>query len=106
MVWYICLGTLAAFGALCAGWACFGGLLRGSTGGAVVCLCRGDGGELPLIRRYSWLRDMGLIRGPLLLVDCGSGVARETRARLGRGMEICSLEELPARLEWERKRLG
>lgn len=89
---------------------CRVGLLRrpaaGSTGGAVVCLCRGDGGELPLIRRYSWLRDMGLIRGPLLLVDCGSGVARETRARLGRGMEICSLEELPARLEWERKRLG
>ena len=107
MVWYLCMGVLAAFGALCALWACFGFLLPGGAGGAVVCMCRPGGRELALVRRCRWLRELGLLRSPVLLVDCGlEPWEREALAQMGRGVEICGLEELPARLELERNRLG
>ena len=98
---WIILTILAAFGALCALWAMLGFLLPGQRGAAMVCICCGD--EEPLLRHYGWLRGMGLLKGPLLLVD--SGLTEEERIRLlkGRqGVEICSPEELYFRLEQER----
>ena len=96
MAGYVILGTLAAFGALCVLWACFGWLLPGGRGGAMVCVGIPDEG---LIARYQWLRGLGLIACPLLVVT------EEGEAILPDGVEICSPEELLLRLEWERKKV-
>ena len=107
MIIWIILTVLAAFGALCALWALFGFLLPGQRGAAVVCLCRDDAREEQIIRHYGWLRDLGFIRAPLLLVD--GTMTEEEQARLlkcRQGVEICTMEELPSRLEQERNRLG
>lgn len=107
MITWIILTVLAAFGALCAMWALFGFLLPGQRGGAMVCVCRGDHREEQIIRHYGWLRDLGLFRAPLLLVD--GGMTEEEQARLlkcRQGIEICTMEELSSRLEQERNRLG
>lgn len=106
MAGYVCLGMAAAFGVFCAAWVLFGWLLPGGIGGALVCICRPGLREEPLVRRYIWLRELGLLRVPLLLV--GSSLPYEEQAHLHRrcgSIEFCSLEELPARLEVERNRL-
>ena len=104
MATWIVLGVLAAFGALSVLWALFGFLLPGQCGAVTVCLCRGDGAEEPLIRRHRWLRDMGLIREPLILLD--GGLTEEEKRRLTRqGLMICDMAELSARLEQEREKL-
>ena len=107
MATMIVLTVLAAFGAVSVLWALFGFLLPGQRGTAMVYLWREPGkGELAL-RNYGWLRDWGLIRGPLLLIDCGMTEEERTRLIKGRqGIEICTLEELPSRLEQEREKLG
>ena len=106
MILWIILTVLAAFGLLCAAWALFGLLLRGQRGAAMICICRGAVEEEQTIRHCAWLRDVGLFRGPLLLVD--AGMSPEERSRLlrcSRGGEICTTEELASRLEQERNRL-
>ena len=105
MATMIVLTVLAAFGVLSVLWALFGFLLPGQRGTAMVYLWREPGKAEQALRNYGWLRDWGLIHGPLLVIDCG--MTEEERARLlkGRqGVEICTLEELPTRLEQERKR--
>ena len=87
MICWIVAGTLAAFGLLSALWCLFGWLLpRGS--GVMVCAPE----EQAFIRRYQWLREMGLIRCPLLIVD---------RAEISRleqlGAEVWSRETQEAR---------
>ena len=102
----ILMGVLAAFGFACALWALAGWLLPGGRGSTAVCLCRPGLKEMPTVRRLCWLRDVGLYRGAVLLVDCGlSEKERQHLSRMGRGIEFCSPEELPFRLEQERKRL-
>ena len=94
------LGVLAAFGLVCAVWAVFGVWISGARGWAAVCFC-GPGGAAAL-RRCCWLRDWGLLRGPILAVH--RGLSRERLQSLSReleNVEFCSLEELPARLELE-----
>ena len=76
---FVLMGALAAFGLVCALWAAAGWLLPGGRGAAAVCLCRPG------------LKELRTVRG---------------LCRLGQGIEFCGLEELPARLERERKRLG
>ena len=105
MAIWIVLSVLAAFGALCAVWALFGFLLPGQRGTVLVCLCRPGHGEEAVIRHYGWLRDLGLLRAPLLLID--GGLTEEERARLQKcrqGVEICGPEELFLRLEQERSK--
>lgn len=101
MMWYICLGVLAAFGALSALWCCLGWCVPGASGGVLVCRCRNGSGALAFLRRCSFLRGAGLLKCPVLLVDDGLD-PRERQALERRGVEICSLEALPARLELER----
>lgn len=106
MIIWIILIVLAAFGLLCALWAVFGALLPGQRGAAMVCICRGAAEEEQTVRHCAWLRDLGLFRGPLLLVD--AGMPPEARSRLGQvrqDVEICTLEALASRLEQERNRL-
>lgn len=107
MATLIILAVLAAFGALSIIWVLFGFLLPGQRGTAMVYLCREDGIEEQILRHYGWLRDLGLVRCPLLLIDCG--MTDEERTRLlknKQGVEICTMEELSSRLEQERNRLG
>lgn len=103
---WIVVAVLAAFGGLCALWALFGFLLPGQRGAVLVCLCRPGNKEEAVIRHYGWLRDLGLLRVPLLLID--EGLTEEERTRLlwcRQGVELCSPEELTSRLEQERNRL-
>lgn len=94
MGWYVLLGFLAAYGALSALWACFGWLLPGLKGCAVVYL--GSPGE-GIRRRYRWLRGLGLIGCPFLAVSAD----RETEE-----IEVCSREDLLDRLAREAERFG
>jgi hypothetical protein len=107
MVIWIVLTVLAAFGLLCVLWTLFGFLLPGQRGAVLICLCRGAAHEEQIIRHYGWLRDLGLLRAPLLLVD--GGMTEEERIRLlkcRQGVEFCRLEELSSRLEQERNAVG
>ena len=107
MASWIVLSVLAAFGALCVLWALFGFLLPGQQGAVLVCLCRPGHGEEAILRHYGWLRGLGLLRAPLLLVDGGLTEEEQSRLLRGRqGVEICGPEELTSRLEQERNRLG
>ncbi len=68
MVIVICV--LAGFGLLSLLWALFGFLLPGHRDMAVICVdCRGR--EEAVVRHYGFLRGLGLIRGPLVLIDRG-----------------------------------
>ena len=102
MAAWMILITLAAFGAFSALWVFFGFLLPAGRGGAAVCFCRSGGNEEPLIRRYLWLWNMGLVRCPLLLVDCGLTAADRTRLSKFPHVTLCPPEELSFRLEQER----
>lgn len=95
MGWYVLLGTLAAYGALSAVWALLGWVLPGVEGCALVCVGAPDEG---IRSRYRWLRGLGLLNCPLIAVA-------EEAVPVGRETEICSREQLLARLEWERDRL-
>lgn len=101
----IVLIVLAAIGVLSILWAMLGFLLPGQRGAVLVCMYHGNGKEEALIRRYRWLRDVGLIRSPLVLV-AETPQETETERLLKQGVELCSREELEDRLEQERKRLG
>jgi hypothetical protein len=69
MAAWVLIGMLAAFGLLCAGWAVFGWLLSGGSGGYIVCpdLCDSEGRSF--LRRYLWLRGMGLLKCPVYVSD-------------------------------------
>ncbi len=102
MAWFICLGALAAFGFFCAIWALFGFLLPGSRDGTLVFPCTSDGGGEAMIRRYVWLRGLGFVRSPLLIV-CGTPSLQLQQLVLRhRNVEICTPAQLPQRLELER----
>lgn len=106
MAGFILLGVLASFGLLCMAWTLFGCLLSCGKGGALVCLCRDGTRELALVQRYSFLRAIGLIRCPMLLL--GSSLSAREQALISRkypGVEFSSLEALPSRLEVERDQL-
>ena len=107
MAWYMIIGTLALLGLFCSLWGIFGWWFGCGKGGALVCLCRPGKPITPQAVRYSWLRGMGFVRCPLLLV--GSDLSQKEQQLLCKkypGVEFCALAELPARLELERERLG
>ena len=91
------LSVLAAFGVLCVLWTFLGFLLPGQKGTFMVYPCRGENLDA-LIRRYRWLRDLGLIRCPLLLVDQGMTEQQREALEGKYGIEICRPEQLPDRL--------
>lgn len=107
MATMIALVVLAAFGCLSVLWALVGFLLPGQRGTAMVYQWRDHGEGEQALRHYGWLRDLGLLRCPLLLIDCGMTEEERTRLLKNRpGVEICKLEELLSRLEQERMQLG
>ncbi len=61
MALYVILGTLAAFGALCAVWTALGLLLPESSG--MLHYCPDTPEEvMAFAGRYLWLRSLGLVR--------------------------------------------
>ena len=89
----IILGSLAAFGLLSALWAALGWLLPGE-GGWVVVRCGKPRPEQ--LARIRWLKSLGLLTCPVLVVEETGEAAADT--------EICSGKDLLSRLEWERNR--
>ena len=103
MEYHVLMGALAAFGLFSALWAAAGWLLPGGKDGVAVCFCQPGLLQLPTVRRWHMLRQLGLLRCPVILVDCGlSDVEKRELCRLG--TEICSPEALAQRLELERNR--
>jgi hypothetical protein len=101
----IILAVLGAFGLLCVAWVLLGFLIPGQRGAAAVMLCSGEAGEEAVVRRYLWLYNTGLVRCPLLLVDCG--LSQCDRKRLEQcSIILCTSEELQDQLEQERAHLG
>ncbi len=96
MALYVIVGTLAAFGLLSIGWTVLGWLLPGGRGACLVYFGMADEG---ILTRYHWLRGLGLLCCPLLVVT------EEAPERFpGDNMEICSPANLLPRLEMERNR--
>jgi len=89
---YVLVGFLAAFGGLSLLWTILGWLLPSGKGLMLVCM------ELPepgVLERYRWLRGMGFLNCPLVMVT------QSIPDRLPWDMEICGREALIDRLERE-----
>lgn len=95
MAGYVILGTLAAFGTLCALWVISGWLLPLGRGAALVCLGVPEEG---IFLRVRWLQRTGLMNSPLIIV-----AEEPVKIQQSYGIEYCSPEQLIARLEQERK---
>lgn len=95
---FIVLGMLAAFGLVCALWV-VAGLLLPKHYGTIVYV--GDETRVAA-QRHLWLREMGLTRDQLILLEC----ADEDRDWLqSQGIEIISREDLILRLEMGEKEI-
>lgn len=102
MIWYVIFGVFAAFGVLCALWVSFGGLL--TRVGTVAILC--DGSEVALVRRYYWLRELGLTKCRLVLLDSQLPQQRQQRIREKcRDIEFCTLAQWRAGQDERREEL-
>lgn len=97
MAGMVFLGTMAAFGCMTAIWLLLGWVLPDGKGCALVCYGEADTG---ILSRYQWLRGIGLLQVPLVIV---SGDLSNDKQRCG--MEICSPEALLSRLEQERNQV-
>lgn len=96
MLGYFVVGTLAAFGTLCACWVLLGWFLPAGEGSALVCWGSPDE---RILWRFQWLRETGLLHLPLLIVA-------EEMENTYPGTEIISREQLLSRLEQERNRFN
>lgn len=96
MAGYVILGALAAFGLLSILWAAMGWLLPGGRGMALVCVGEPDAG---ILARYRWLRSLGLMACPLIVV------AEDAAPVPSDGVEICEPGNLLSRLELERVKI-
>lgn len=106
MAWLIIIGTLAAWGVFCLLWTLLGWVLPGDDGGILLYLSTSRHSADGAILRHHWLRGLGIIKGPLLLLE--SNFSPEEQAILHKkypGIEFCSLEALNSRLELEREQL-
>lgn len=98
MALYILLGTLAAFGLVSALWVLYGLLLPHDRDGVLYAPAGPGAAEGSFVRRYLWLRELGLLRCPLVMADQGLSDA-ERDWLTDRGITICSPAEISARLE-------
>ena len=97
MAWFILMGSLAAFGVCCALWVLFGWHSAGTKGWVAVCWNRAA------VKRCCWLRDLGLLRGPIIAVEeAFSEQDLQLMKRTVVGITICSLQGLPDILKMER----
>ncbi len=95
MLWQLVFAVFAAFGLLSALWAVWGMLLPACRDGWL--LCPGKPGSLGFVGMYLWLRGVGLVSCPLMVLDIGLSDAQRKRLT-DQGIEILTAEELPNRL--------
>lgn len=100
------LAMMAAFGTACALKVLFGLLLPKPKEGILLCSASNSRrGDLAL-RKYIYLKDLGLLDCTLVVVDQGlSETERKWLLQKNGGIEIIDPEELPRRLELERNRI-
>lgn len=96
MLWYVIIGFFAAFGALCALWVLLGAWLTDAAPCRTV-LFPAPGREARAVRRYLWLRELGLIRGRITLV-CDT-----PPTKIFTGVECLTREQYSQQLEQERE---
>ncbi len=97
MVFYVIIGAFGAFGALCALWILLGAYLTDAFGGKLVLHLAP--GKIPAaLHRYRWLRELGLIRGKLVIVTTSPPKTQPPDA------EIMTLGQYVAQLEQEQKK--
>ncbi len=95
MAGYAVAAFFAAAGVLSVLWAVFGWLLPVCREG--ILIYRGSPGPWGFIPVYLWMRSMGLVRCPMLVV--AENVEQKQREWLReREIDVCSLSELPGRL--------
>ena len=106
MGWILCAAVVSAFGFLCMLWALLGWQLPGENEGLLLCFGTEGFSERGFFRRYLFLRDLGLLECPLIVVDQGlKEPERRKLEQLCRGIEVCSPEEFSELLELERDRI-
>lgn len=91
---YFIVGILAAYGLFGVLWAFFGWMLPKGEGCAICCIGAPEEG---MLWRYRWLKALGFLDVPLLIVG-------EEMEQCDPDLEICSREEIIPRLKWERNR--
>lgn len=79
MFLYVIIGFFAAVGFLFLLWLLYGACVPKNSAEVVTVLCQ-SGRERQLLRRYRWLRDLGLIRSPIVLV--GSDLSAQEQSEL------------------------
>ena len=102
MAGYVLVGTLAAFGLICAAWILWGWCMDSTGEGIAVLTGPLTGARLDTARRWIWLREMGLITTPMLAVR-ETLTGYETEWLQCHGFEICSREGITCRLGIEEK---
>ena len=103
MILWLFFIILAGWGLLCSLWLAAGWLVGPK--GIHLYLCPPDVPPESCIRGYRWLHSLGLLSGPLLILD---GPANEQEQEIiirhYPFVEFCDLAELSARVELERNR--
>ena len=75
MLWFVIVGMLAAFGALCVIWILVGIWLLPASKCTIVCLCE-QRDVIQFARHYRWLQEIGMVRNSAL-ITCDYNVALE-----------------------------
>lgn len=106
MEWMIVFGAMAAFGAVCIFAVLFCWMLPTGDNSILLCNCSAGVRESFFIRRYVYLKELGLLECTLLVVDLGlSETERKWLLHQSCGIEIVDPGELYQRLELERNRI-
>ena len=106
MGWMIVLGAMAAFGAICILRVLFGWMLPGFEDGILLITVSAGIPESFSIRRYVYLKELGLLNCTMLAVDLGlSETERKWLLQQNCGIEIVDPEDLNGWLELERNRI-
>ena len=107
MVSEIVICALATAGVLLVVWALAAALLLPAREDCVLVAAFGDADDLQQrVRTYGFLRDTGLIRTRVLIVDCwlseSGRLAAERLASNGDGLQLCTEAELMEAWKMER----
>ena len=66
MLWFVMLGMLAAFGAVCALWILIGAVMPHRVCCKIICFCKEQ--DAGFVRhKCRWLREMGWIHNPVVI---------------------------------------
>lgn len=105
MGWMIVFGMMAAFGAACILWVLFCWLLPAAEDGILLCSASAGLPESLCIRRYVYLKELGLLECTVLVVDLGLSETERKWLQQSCGIEIVDPGDLHGRLELERNRI-